>query len=876
MENRKNCPKCGQPFASQTGQDTCPKCLAEFVMEPSAVVGSGAQTQKSELMSDEPVLPNESFIGSYKIVSLLGRGGMGTVYKARQESLDRFVAVKVLPSKLSTDPEFLKRFNREAKALARLSHPNIVGVYDMGQSGDHFYFAMEFVEGVVLRDLIANRKLPSTEALKIVPQLCDALEYAHSEGIVHRDIKPENLLIDKKGRVKIADFGLARIVKGDSQIDHLTKTREVMGTFEYMAPEQRVKTKDVDHRADIYSMGVVFYEMLTGELPIGKFELPSHKVQIDVRLDDIVLKTLEQEPSRRYQRASQVGAAVSKIISEPTTGEAAAVDKPKDHKYSALAIMSLVLSVVPLFVTQILGFIFGIVAIRKINRANGALKGTGLAIAGLAFSVVVGFMLIFIAIPIVFPVFLLMESSGMTAYQDEKAVPEILQKLALAQEIYRRADTGGRNQNHYAERMVDLCSGPIHTILGAETNEINAADESAMADNVKPYKGYYYRILPWDWDFDKTPIYKKFIFAIAAYPANPADNRKTFVVDDRGVIYSKQMGHLKYPDIWASRQTQSDPGRYGINPTQDNWEVAGRVTISDEILKNAYQLMGAMVAESLTDADKKLWAQLKSRRITADIPAYQDRDATFKEGLKLVLGDIAFRFDAALASPSEDSNIPPFSFRDVTIDMALKTILSWFPPLMDSEWVSESTGPNSQRGYNAVTQNQQLTYYIRDGQVRIFLSQSKLPPFEDTSSWAITAADKKSIVSDMISQINDAIKRNETVRARKLHDALYNNTEELARRMSPEQKSDVDRMGELILQMEQKSLEDQKRLEEEQRRLAETKRLIAGLLDQAQALMQQKQYKEAIVQLKEILEIRDDARIKELIKQCEVELAKQK
>ena len=157
--------------------------------------------------------------------------------------------------------------------------------------------------------LLHDRRLEPAEALDIIGQICDALQYAHEEGVVHRDIKPENILLDRKGRLKIADFGLAKITGAD-QATNLTMTNMVMGTPHYMAPEQIENPKSVDHRADIYSMGVVFYEMLTGELPIGRFEVPSKKVQIDVRLDEVVLKTLEKAPERRYQKAShEIGRA---------------------------------------------------------------------------------------------------------------------------------------------------------------------------------------------------------------------------------------------------------------------------------------------------------------------------------------------------------------------------------------------------------------------------------------------------------------------------------------------------------------------------------------------------------------------------------------
>jgi len=250
-----------------------------------------------------------------ELLELIGRGGMGAVYKARQPELERLVALKILTPRSAHDPGFAERFMREARALARLNHPHIVAVYDFGHKEDLNYFVMEFVDGANLREVQKAGELSAQQALAIVPQICEALQFAHNEGVVHRDIKPENVLLDQKGRVKIADFGLAKIVGKQAQNLTLTAEGHVMGTPHYMAPEQVEHPHDVDHRADIYSLGVVFYEMLTGELPLGKFAAPSRMVQVDVRLDEVVLKTLEKRPERRYQQVSQVGTEVQTIAS---------------------------------------------------------------------------------------------------------------------------------------------------------------------------------------------------------------------------------------------------------------------------------------------------------------------------------------------------------------------------------------------------------------------------------------------------------------------------------------------------------------------------------------------------------------------------------
>jgi len=259
-----------------------------------------------------------------EILELLGRGGMGAVYKARQPRLNRMVALKILASDKKGDAQFAERFEREARTLALLHHPNIVAIYDFGEAQGNFYLVMEFVDGLTLRQLLQTRKLSPEEALAIVPKICEALQYAHQQGIVHRDIKPENILLDKQGQIKIADFGIAKILGQEAQTG-LTQEQQIIGTPHYMAPEQVERPKTVDHRADIYSLGVVLYEMLTNELPLGKFAPPSRKVQVDVRLDEVVLHALEKEPDRRYQQARQVQTDVEAIQSsgmKPSAGAA--------------------------------------------------------------------------------------------------------------------------------------------------------------------------------------------------------------------------------------------------------------------------------------------------------------------------------------------------------------------------------------------------------------------------------------------------------------------------------------------------------------------------------------------------------------------------
>ncbi len=307
----RKCPQCGAGLKPDVSEGLCPACLLQRGIATEGGVPPGTPAFVP------PTIPNLArLFPQLEILELIGKGGMGAVYKARQPALDRFVALKILAPRSGADLDFAGRFTREARALAKLSHPNIVGVYDFGQADRLSYFIMEYVDGPNLRQIEQAGKLLPREALEIIPQICAALQFAHDEGIVHRDIKPENVLLDKKGRVKIADFGLAKILGQEPKDFRLTGARDVVGTPHYMAPEQVEKPQEVDHRADIYSLGVVFYEMLTGELPLGKFQPPSscaHGMQIDVRLDEVVLRSLEKKPERRYQQVSEVKTLVETI-----------------------------------------------------------------------------------------------------------------------------------------------------------------------------------------------------------------------------------------------------------------------------------------------------------------------------------------------------------------------------------------------------------------------------------------------------------------------------------------------------------------------------------------------------------------------------------
>jgi len=335
----KICPDCGAPIPDKAPHGLCPKCLLAGAATPTEA-GTATETQTAAQAPSVEELARA--FPQLEIIGLIGRGGMGYVYRARQPKLERDVALKILPQHLATHPGFAERFAREGRLLAKLNHPNIVSIFDFGESGGFFHLLMEFVDGVNLRQAMRTSRFTATQALTIVPKVCEALQYAHDEGVLHRDIKPENILLDARGRVKIADFGIAKLMErgpasrgttgteaalktaGTHPTDEaaaghrpalreLTAASSTLGTPQYMAPEQLERPSEVDHRADIYSLGVVFYELLTGELPVGKFAPPSAKTPLDERVDEIVLRALAKEREQRQQSAREMKSEVETV-----------------------------------------------------------------------------------------------------------------------------------------------------------------------------------------------------------------------------------------------------------------------------------------------------------------------------------------------------------------------------------------------------------------------------------------------------------------------------------------------------------------------------------------------------------------------------------
>jgi serine/threonine protein kinase len=247
-------------------------------------------------------------IPGYELVQIVGQGGMGEVHQAIQLSLERTVAIKILKHELSKDPQFVGRFDKEGAALANLKHPHIVTIIDRGEAGETYYLVMEFVDGPSLREKIRSEEFSTAQALQTMLQVAKAVEYAHSRGVVHRDLKPENILFDEQagGVPKVTDFGLAGLDDSFGPDRNLTQHHVAMGTATYMAPEQALDAHSAGPRADIYSMGVLLYEVLTGELPVGNFDLPSvKKPGLDPRLDAINARALKPAPEDRYPSATE-------------------------------------------------------------------------------------------------------------------------------------------------------------------------------------------------------------------------------------------------------------------------------------------------------------------------------------------------------------------------------------------------------------------------------------------------------------------------------------------------------------------------------------------------------------------------------------------
>lgn len=306
------CDKCDYSFdASVALGGSCPRCLLLGVDEEIEEPGTEVATDSAAMIEVDEVAAE---LPGFEIEERIGHSAMSTVWRARERVLDRCVAIKLLRN-LSHEASFVERFTREARVMARLHHPNIVVLHSFGRTrSNHCYLVMELVEGTDLAHLLRQKVLSLPQILAIIIEVCEALRHAHELGFVHRDVKPGNVLIDARGHVKMADFGLARLTRAnDPSTISITKLGYVVGTPHYISPEQASGNGHEDHRADIFSLGVMLYEMITGELPRGVFSPPSSKFKTDKRLDRIVMRAMQEEPEKRYQSVRELSAEIQKI-----------------------------------------------------------------------------------------------------------------------------------------------------------------------------------------------------------------------------------------------------------------------------------------------------------------------------------------------------------------------------------------------------------------------------------------------------------------------------------------------------------------------------------------------------------------------------------
>jgi Protein kinase domain len=361
------CDKCGHPVAGDAPLGLCPNCLLRTAIEAGA----------SQALA--PLLPRLRYFGDYELLGEIARGGMGVVYRAKQVSLDRLVAVKMMrPGLLASEPE-IRRFYAEARTAARLQHPNIVAIHEVGEFEGLHYFSMDFVEGPSLDALVRERPLSSEEAARYVQVLAEAVQYAHAQGILHRDLKPSNVLVDAGGRPRITDFGLARPLDGDSGS---TVAGMVMGTPAYMPPEQAAGQHDrLSPASDVYSLGAILYELLTGRPPFRSgnqretvrmvleeepARLRELSPQISRELETICLRCLEKEPAKRYGSAAELAGELGRFL----RGEPGPMRLPAPRVRRWWLLAAAVCAVVPLAVFLVMRSGVRHEAVRKQPRAS--------------------------------------------------------------------------------------------------------------------------------------------------------------------------------------------------------------------------------------------------------------------------------------------------------------------------------------------------------------------------------------------------------------------------------------------------------------------------------------------------------------------------
>jgi serine/threonine protein kinase len=329
------CPRCGKPQPEKMlVGGLCPQCVARSVQVDFLA------SADAELEEKEPLSLN---VQGYEVIELIGGGGMGEVYRAVMVARAREVAMKVVAGRLTRDPETTARFEAEVAALSQLDHPNVVRVLDHGEmpNGRHF-LVMEYVDGCDLRRLLRAQRLEPERAIDIFLKVCAGVQHAHDRGLVHRDIKPANILIGLDGTVKVADFGLAKALVEESFAYGFTQTRDTFGTPYYVAPEVTQKAQSADARTDVYALGVLLYELLTGAVPMGQFTPLSKRTGLDKRLDAIVTHALVDDPAGRTARVAEMAESVQKVWSHHVS---MAERKARRYRLQALAAVLAVLGV---------------------------------------------------------------------------------------------------------------------------------------------------------------------------------------------------------------------------------------------------------------------------------------------------------------------------------------------------------------------------------------------------------------------------------------------------------------------------------------------------------------------------------------------------
>ncbi|MFC0019614.1 protein kinase domain-containing protein [Roseibacillus persicicus] len=304
---KEKCRSCGREL-TRGESGFCPSCLFGTAIAQLA-------EQDEELAPAWEVM--EDYLTDYEFHGELGRGGTGVVYEATERKSGEPVAVKVLAPSLAKNPEFVERFRREAKVMSELKHPSVVTVRTWGEQNGLLFLVMEYLPSGSLAELLQRvKRLSLEEAVSLLLPVCDGLDHSHQRGILHRDIKPGNLLLDTRGQLKVADFGLAKILGRESEAG-LTVTNATMGTPRYMAPEQMAEGGVVDARTDVYALGVVLYEMLTGKTPGGNFALPSELLPVGEKVDEVILKAMSDQASDRFRSIELFGNALESLVHKP-------------------------------------------------------------------------------------------------------------------------------------------------------------------------------------------------------------------------------------------------------------------------------------------------------------------------------------------------------------------------------------------------------------------------------------------------------------------------------------------------------------------------------------------------------------------------------